>query len=79
MEEAAVAVLFFSFDPSTSTFSKLKDFDNTNGAYPWWQSYEARDGKLYGMTNRGGSIAIISSAPSVLFFPLILLLPLIPR
>jgi hypothetical protein len=30
VEEAAALVLFF-FDPSSSTYAKLKDFDGTNG------------------------------------------------
>ena len=36
MEEAAAYNygVIFSFDPSTSTYTKLKDFDITNGAYP---------------------------------------------
>jgi hypothetical protein len=26
--------VIFSFDPSSSTYTKLKDFDGTNGAHP---------------------------------------------
>ena len=47
--------VIFSFDPSTSTYTKLKDFDNTNGANPYGSLIQANDGKLYGMTSEGGS------------------------
>src|SRR5690242_7752097 len=50
------AGVIFSFDPSTSTFTKLKDFDETNGGYAYGGSLiQAGDGKLYGMTTFGGS------------------------
>ena len=45
----------FSFDPVSSTYTKLKDFDNTNGANPYGNLMQASDGKLYGMTHDGGS------------------------
>ena len=63
--------VIFSFDPSASTYTKLKDFDNTDGASPLGSLMQASDGKLYGMTNKE------EAAMLVLFFPLILLLPLI--
>ena len=47
--------VIFSFDPSSSGYTKLKDFDNANGANPWGSLIQARDGKLYGMTNVGGT------------------------
>jgi len=47
--------VIFSFDPSTSTYTKLKDFDFTNGAHPIGSLVQASNGKLYGMTERGGS------------------------
>ena len=47
--------VIFSFDPATSTYVKLKDFDFTNGAYPYGSLVQASDGKLYGMTSSGGS------------------------
>jgi uncharacterized repeat protein (TIGR03803 family) len=46
--------VIFSFDPSTSIYTKLLDFDNINGAAPLGSLIQASDGKLYGMTNRGG-------------------------
>ena len=45
----------FSFDPSSSTYTKLKNFDLHNGAYPSGSLMEASNGKLYGMTSEGGS------------------------
>jgi uncharacterized repeat protein (TIGR03803 family) len=47
--------VIFSFDPSSSTYKKLKDFDGTNGGRPHGSLMQARDGKLYGMTTYGGS------------------------
>ena len=47
--------VIFSFDPSSSTFTKLKDLDGTNGAAPYGSLVEATDGKLYGMTSGGGN------------------------
>jgi uncharacterized repeat protein (TIGR03803 family) len=47
--------VIFSFDPSTTTYTKLKDFDGTNGASPNGSMIQASDGKLYGMTNLGGN------------------------
>ncbi len=47
--------VIFSFDPSSLTYKKLKDFDGANGAYPYGNLMQASDGKLYGMTNSGGS------------------------
>ncbi len=56
------AGVIFSFDPSTSTYIKLKDFDFNNGANPYGSLMQASDGKLYGMTSEGGS-----SGGSVIF------------
>lgn len=46
----------FSFDPLTNIQAKLYDFDYTNGSSPWGSLVQAGDGKLYGMTSRGGTI-----------------------
>jgi uncharacterized repeat protein (TIGR03803 family) len=54
-EEAGGGGVIFSFDPSTSTYTKLKDFDRTNGRYPYGSLMQASDGKLYGTTFQGGS------------------------
>ena len=45
----------FSFDPVSSAYSKLKDFDNANGANPYGNLVQGSDGKLYGMTFAGGN------------------------
>ena len=47
--------VIFSFDPSSSTYTKLKDFDGISGAYPYGGLMQAGNGKLYGMTSSGGS------------------------
>ncbi|MEO8763674.1 MAG: choice-of-anchor tandem repeat GloVer-containing protein [Ginsengibacter sp.] len=47
--------VFFSFDPSSSAYVNLMDFDSTNGLYPSGGLIQATDGKLYGMTSSGGS------------------------
>ena len=44
----------FSFDPSTSNYTKLLDFNGSNGATPYGSLLLASDGKLYGMTFSGG-------------------------
>ncbi len=46
--------VIFSFDPSSSTYIKLKDFDGSNGASPYGSLIQAKDGKLYGMAQQGG-------------------------
>ncbi|WP_026898139.1 choice-of-anchor tandem repeat GloVer-containing protein [Daejeonella oryzae] len=47
--------VIFSFDPATSTYTKLKDFDNINGANPRGGLMLANNNKLYGMTEKGGT------------------------
>jgi uncharacterized repeat protein (TIGR03803 family) len=47
--------VIFSYDPAASTYTKLIDFDGTNGSKPFGSLIQASDGKLYGMTNSGGS------------------------
>jgi uncharacterized repeat protein (TIGR03803 family) len=61
------AGVIFSYDLSTSIYTKLKDFDHTNGAHPFGRLMQASDGKLYGMTWMGGNNnygAIFSFDPS---------------
>ena len=65
--------VIFSFDPSTSTYTKLKDFDyNTSGSRPFGSLMQASNGKLYGMTQVGGSVSgdgvIFSFEPSTSIF-----------
>lgn len=45
--------VIFSFDPFSSTFTKLKDFDVTQGGLPYGSLIQASDSKLYGMTYEG--------------------------
>ena len=47
--------VIFSFDPASSAYMKLKDFDGTDGAIPNGSLIQASDGKLYGMTLEGGT------------------------
>lgn len=47
--------VIYSFDPATSLFMKLFDFNNINGATPTGRLIQASDGKLYGVTIFGGS------------------------
>jgi uncharacterized repeat protein (TIGR03803 family) len=60
------AGVIFSFDPSSSTYTKLKDFDGTNGGDPYGSLMQASDGKLYGMAGGGsnGVGVIFSFDPS---------------
>ena len=49
------AGVIFSFDPSSSTYIKVKDFNYTDGTNTSGSLVQASNGKLYGMTNLGGS------------------------
>src|SRR5258705_7244581 len=49
--------VIISYDPSTSTYTRLKNFNNTDGANPNGSLVQASNGKLYGMTRYGGSNA----------------------
>lgn len=46
--------VIFSFDPVTHVYTKLLDFDGSNGAYPTGSLMQAKDGILYGVTYNGG-------------------------
>lgn len=65
------AGVIFSFDPTTRTITKLKDFNGTDGSNPYGSLVQASDGKLYGMTYAGGSNGvgvIFSFDPSALVY-----------
>ena len=47
--------VIFSFDPATSVYLPLVNFDSANGANPYGSLVQAKDGKLYGMTYKGGA------------------------
>ena len=60
------ATAFFSFDPSSSTYKKMFDFDFDNGTNPSGSLIQGSDGKLYAMTV-GYDPGEESSAPAVIF------------
>ncbi len=47
--------VIFSYDISTHNYTVLHNFDGTFGSYPARSLMQASNGKLYGMTNRGGT------------------------
>ena len=49
------AGVIFSFDPITSEYKDIKDFDITSGGKPMGSLLQTSDGKLYGMTSQGGN------------------------
>ncbi len=48
--------VLFRFSPSTNAYTKLVDFDTTNGRWPWNGLIQASGTKLYGMTTNGGAV-----------------------
>ena len=47
--------VLFSIDPATNIYTKVYDFNGTNGIYPTGRSLTlASNGKLYGTTYQGG-------------------------
>jgi len=46
--------IIFSIDPADNTYTKLYDFDGTNGSRPKGALTQGFDGWLYGMTTMGG-------------------------
>jgi len=48
--------IIFSFDPrNNNSYTKLKDFTGTDGKSPYCSLIQASNGKLYGMTQFGGT------------------------
>lgn len=46
--------VIFKFNPVNSSYTKLFDFNGTNGKLPYGSLIQATDGMLYGMTYQGG-------------------------
>ena len=64
---AAVAVLT-AFTASAQTFSKIIDFDKSNGATPFHTSLiQGLDGNLYGTTSGGGSYSCPNAGCGTVF------------
>src|SRR6185369_7931329 len=60
--------VIFSYDPGTSTFTKLVDLDGRfKGSNPWGDLMQASNGKLYGMTSDGGNGTDEYGSAGVLF------------
>ncbi|MEO8413678.1 MAG: choice-of-anchor tandem repeat GloVer-containing protein [Ginsengibacter sp.] len=60
-----------SYNPNTSVYSVVKDFNGDDGSSPYGSLVQATDGKLYGMTSAGGSYhdgVIFSFDPASLVF-----------
>ena len=49
------AGVLFSFDPTTSSYTELHEFDFASGSNPFGSLMQASDGKLYGTTLQGGN------------------------
>jgi len=49
------AGVIFSFDTATNTVTSLHHFKPNSGGYPYGSLIQASNGKLYGMTNSGGT------------------------
>jgi uncharacterized repeat protein (TIGR03803 family) len=47
--------VLFEFDPTINSFTKKIDFSNGNGSNPFGNLLKASNGKLYGMTSKGGT------------------------
>jgi|GEM_PF-845955 len=45
----------FEYNPASGTYTKVHEFDLTNGAYPFASLIQGTNGKLYGMTEQGGA------------------------
>ncbi len=52
---ANVAGVIFQYDSGTNTYTKKVDLSTANGSTPFGSLMQATDGKLYGMTNKGGA------------------------
>ena len=48
--------VLFEYDPANNKYTKKLEFDSINGSRPYGNLMQATDGKLFGMTNLGGSL-----------------------
>lgn len=47
--------VIFKFNPMNNTYTKLYDFDSTNGKWAYGAMIQGSNGKLFGMTSKGGN------------------------
>ncbi|OSZ78449.1 hypothetical protein CAP35_09410 [Chitinophagaceae bacterium IBVUCB1] len=57
----------FKLHPASGTYTKIHDFDSLNGMTPYGSLCEASNGKLYGMTYKGGTHTVPNANRGVLF------------
>lgn len=57
----------FCIDPVDYKFTKLMDFTAATGTHPYNSLIQGKDGKLYGMTEKGGDSLYYSEGNGVLF------------
>ena len=46
--------VIFKLDPFSGVYTKIFDFDGLNGSFPYGKLFQASDGKIYGLTKKGG-------------------------
>jgi len=59
--------VIFKLNPQTGVYTKTHDFDSVNGMTPYGSLCEAQNGKLYGMTYKGGTHTSPNANRGVLF------------
>lgn len=59
--------VIFKLNPQTGVYTKTHDFDSLNGMTPYGSLCEAQNGKLYGMTYKGGTHTTSFANRGVLF------------
>lgn len=48
--------VLFMFNPANGSYTKLMDFNTTNGKWPWNSMIQVNSAKLYGLVSNGGSV-----------------------